>query len=240
MKKQADKNADLLPKVNWRRLDDTPAIFSVKGINAGFWGRDDELTSLEFQNPKQIHSTKIIPAEMLRIAKSTIEADGIYVTQKNEKIAIQTADCLPILIVSEDKKLAMAVHAGWRGLAAGILKEALQLYNSFKINSKKIHIAFGPCLGPKKFEVGPEVLDAFVQSPCQITSEQLNLCVTKGQNDRSFFDMALFAVWYSLSQKLNPKNIHVFRHCTYLEADRWYSYRREGQTGRNWAWVEIK
>ena len=92
------------------------------------------------------------------------EADAAFTTQPGVVLAIQTADCLPILVCSEDGSEVAAIHAGWRGLAGGVVESCI---GRLRTSPEKLLLWLGPAIGPDSYEVGDEVRDAFVaQADC--------------------------------------------------------------------------
>ena len=149
-------------------------------------------------------------------------ADACFASKKNVVCAVLTADCLPVLFSNASGTVVAAAHAGWRGLASGILQETVRAMHLSA--SDEIYAWLGPAIGPTQFEVGSDVLDAFSQlnashsfSPTKVNGKYL-------------------ADIYSLA-KLAMAEVGVFRidggeHCTFTERDRFFSYRRDGVTGR--------
>ena len=103
--------------------------------------------------PQQVHGIEVICVDQ---ESPVIAADAVVTDQLHCPIGIMTADCLPVLFASQD--LIGAAHAGWRGLVAGVLEQTLQEFP----DPAKVRVWLGPCIGRDAFEVGPEVVDAFV------------------------------------------------------------------------------
>ena len=135
----------------------------------------------------------------------------------------------------------MAVHGGWRGLAAGILRAALS--HALKSGCKspnELAIILGPAIGALRYEVGPEVVRAFSNSGLALTEEQLPYAISKGVADRWHLDLATAACLSLCNLGFRPEQIAVFRSCSFEEDHLWYSYRRSGaKPGRIWSWIEI-
>lgn len=148
------------------------------------------------------------------------EADASVSFDHDKVCAVLTADCLPILICDEMGTRVAAIHAGWRGLAAGIIEATVQKLNE---NPHKLLAWFGPAIGSDAFEVGEDVLTAF-----------------KGQGDHSAFRPTSSGKWmadiYYLA-KWRLKQLGITRvfgggFCTFHENERFYSFRRSNPTGR--------
>jgi YfiH family protein len=135
-------------------------------------------------------------------------------------IGILTADCLPVLFTS--KQLVGAAHAGWRGLVSGVLERTLEEF----IDPAEVSVWLGPCIGRDAFEVGPEVVDAFVSKH----SGWSRYFQSVGDSDRSIADLQGIA--RNLLENRGVLTIKSLEACTYSDSARWYSYRRSGTTGR--------
>src|SRR5262245_35608965 len=113
---------DWLARVTW-----TPAFKAARtlerlGVRHGFLGAGDAPPPAR-HHARQVHGTRIAAAEPMRTgdaATARVEADGVLTRTRGEIVAVKTADCLPVLLIDRDRTLAIAVHAGWRGLTAGI------------------------------------------------------------------------------------------------------------------------
>ncbi len=129
---------------NRRRLSETLAI-----PNEPYW--------LE-----QVHGTEVVRPEL----KTTQCADAAFTQQSDTPCVVMTADCLPVLFCDEQGTAVAAAHAGWRGLAAGVLEQTLKCFE----DSSMVMAWMGPAIGPKHFEVGDEVREVFVQQHSQTES----------------------------------------------------------------------
>lgn len=168
------------------------------------------------------HTHSAIAVEATISNKKAI-ADASFTNQINRVCAVLTADCLPVLICNRQGTHVAAIHAGWRGLASGIVEAALAGLNQ---PSEEVLVWLGPAIGPSKFEVGSDVYDAFVSQSAE--SE----CAFKAQPNHKWL-----ADLYELARirlhKQGVQAIYGGEYCTYTEADKFYSYRRDkGNTGR--------
>lgn len=217
-------------------LQDTAGAFTSwqeQGIAHGFLGLGESIPS--FDHCKQVHGTSIVEhsAETSGTVSSRIEADGLYSRQKDLPIAVQTADCVPVLFHSSD--LVMAVHAGWKGLRSGILQEAI---GSFK--DKEYQVGIGPHISQASFEVGPEVMLEFENSAQGWSDLQLAHISNKGVDDRWHLDLGLAAAFNLMNLGVKPQQITLMKTCTKLENEFWHSYRRDAlDAGRNWSWISL-
>jgi YfiH family protein len=145
------------------------------------------------------------------------EADVLEVTERGLPVGVLVADCLPIALASEAEGRLVAVHAGWRGLARGILAAAASLFAS----PAQVSAAVGPAIGPCHYPVGPEVAEAVARgSPAVIDRRDGDLRL----------DLARTAVAAMEANGIRP--VELADLCTACHEDRFFSHRRDGRTGR--------
>ncbi|MDX1304566.1 peptidoglycan editing factor PgeF [Photobacterium sp.] len=167
----------------------------------------------------QIHSNRVIDLE--KPLSAVTDADGSYTQRSGLACAIMTADCLPVLLCDRAGTQVAAVHAGWRGLAGGIIDAALA---KFSAPSSEIMAWLGPAIGPTAFEVGGEVREQFMaQDP---NAEQAFVAY----GDKWLANLYLLAT--QRLQSYGVTQVYGGEHCTFNEPQRFYSYRRDPVTGR--------
>ena len=150
------------------------------------------------------------------------EADAAFTTQPGVVLAIQTADCLPILVCSEDGSEVAAIHAGWRGLAGGVVESCI---GRLRTSPEKLLLWLGPAIGPDSYEVGDEVRDAFV---VQTEFASKAFAPTRAGHWRC----DLYALARQRLKALGVTQIYGGAFDTFTDA-RFYSYRRDGaRSGR--------
>lgn len=168
---------------------------------------------------RQTHSTRVIDASQWQ---ADVEADAIICDAPNQVCVVMTADCLPILITDKSGSQIAAVHAGWRGLLDGIIENTLAKFNA---PASELMAWLGAAIGPEAFEVGPEVKEAFVAIDSRAES-----AFVPSHSDRFLADI------YQLArQRLSAQGVSAIYggdYCTYTEKERFFSYRRDGITGR--------
>jgi len=148
-------------------------------------------------------------------------ADAAFTQQKNQVCAVLTADCLPVFFCDETGQKVAVAHAGWRSLCAGVLEETLACFDA----PEKVMVWLGPGIGANAFEVGGEVREAFVA-----VQSQAEQAFTAKENGKWLGDLYLIA-----KQRLAAKGVvQVYGgdYCTFTESSLFYSFRRDGQTGR--------
>ncbi|OGT31435.1 MAG: multi-copper polyphenol oxidoreductase [Gammaproteobacteria bacterium RIFCSPHIGHO2_12_FULL_35_23] len=168
----------------------------------------------------QTHSN--IAVDTSPSSASPITADARYSNQLKQVCVVQTADCLPLLVCNQQGSEVAAIHAGWRGLATGIIENTLQFFTT---STKDLLVWLGPAIGPSKFEVGKEVKAAF----CNNNSENLQAFSPLG-NDKylaSIYQLATIQL-----HKLGITQIYGGNFCTFSEEGYFFSYRRNKVTGR--------
>ncbi|MBD1559433.1 peptidoglycan editing factor PgeF [Vibrio sp. S9_S30] len=174
----------------------------------------------------QTHSTDV--ASLVSPSKELIDADGTFTSKPNIVCSAMTADCLPVLLTDTKGTQVAAVHAGWRGLAGGILEQALQNFTG------DVMAWLGPAIGQTAFEVGEDVVEAFTS-----VNERAIDAFEQGSNSGKWFaNMSVLA-----TQRLNTEGVslvYASEQCTFSDPHLFYSYRRDGVTGRqaSFIWLE--
>ncbi len=169
---------------------------------------------------QQVHGNTVIEARALHRGQ---EADASFTTEIGQVCAVLTADCLPILLCGPKGPQVAAIHAGWRGLANGIIGQTLK---KLSLPPQQFLAWLGPAIGPLKYEVGAEVYEIF--------------CAQSLDNQKAFQKTSAttwLANLYKLARlqlrALGVSQIFGAEYCTYTENDNFFSYRREqGKTGR--------
>ena len=172
----------------------------------------------------QVHGTVV---EYAPTAKGTPTADASYSDQSGKACVVMTADCLPVLLCNQQGTQVAAAHAGWRGLCNGVLRNAVATFSP----SDQLMAYLGPAIGPEAFEVGAEVLQAFIdksfnkQHRQQIEAAFMPSSVNKYRAD-------LYALARAELVNCGVRHIYGGDYCVFSSADQFYSYRREPVTGR--------
>lgn len=174
----------------------------------------------------QVHSNRVIDAA---ISPSGVDADASFTNKKNIPCVVMVADCLPILLADKKCRVVAAVHGGWRGLASGIIGRTIQ---AMDISASDIQAWLGPAIGPSAFQVGAEVRETFVEQSSVMATAFIE------DGDRYLADIKKIAR-IQLNQ-LAVEDIVTHPGCTYSDSAHFFSYRRDGQTGRMAAaiWLE--
>jgi YfiH family protein len=192
----------------------SPNLSQFPWLVHGFGGRDstypDGIATL-----KQIHSAVVVEAEG-HPGDRFAEGDALITGEPGCIVGVRTADCVPILIADSRTRAVAAVHAGWRGCAAGILGVAVRrMADRFGSLPEDLHAAIGPAIGGCCYEVGPEVAHRFgTWNPDLKHAAGAVKIDLADLNARQLTGIGVPDVWRS--------NL-----CTYCEADRFWSFRRD-------------
>ena len=175
----------------------------------------------------QVHGTHVVPAT--RHSEEPPVADACWTREPALACAVLTADCLPVLLSDRDGSTVAAAHAGWRGLAAGVLEVAVGAMNT---PPSQLLAWLGPAIGPEAFEVGPEVREHFLATtPEAVDRTELDNCFRPRQaGDRFLADLPRLA--RLRLEAMGIGGVEAARSCTVEDADSFFSYRRDGRTGR--------
>ncbi|MCK9047231.1 peptidoglycan editing factor PgeF [Haemophilus influenzae] len=169
----------------------------------------------------QTHSTRVL---QLPYSGQNLEADAVYTNVPNQVCAVMTADCLPVLFTTTSGNEVAAVHAGWRGLCDGVLEETVKY---FQAKSEDIIAWFGPAIGPTAFQVGIDVVKQFVA-----VDEKAKLAFQPNAIEEGKYLGNLYQIATQRLNNLGITQIYGGNHCTFNEKEKFFSYRRDNQTGR--------
>lgn len=180
---------------------------------------DAELsTCLPPQWLQQVHGTTVVEAQADGVVP---QADACWSDQANQPCIVMTADCLPVCFTDLTGSRVAVAHAGWRGLCDGILEQTLQQFP----DPSQVICWLGPAIGPLAFEVGPEVRDQF----CAVQAEA-DIAFRAADNGKWLAD--LYQLARLRLQTEGAHSVHGGGLCTLNDPSRFFSYRREQQTGR--------
>jgi YfiH family protein len=169
---------------------------------------------------KQVHGTRIVEAGSAFLGT---EADGAVARTPGVVLAIQSADCLPVLLADKSGRVIAAAHAGWRGLAEGVIENAVV---AMAVEAADIVAWLGPAIGPASYEVGAEVRAAFVSHDAAAATA----FAPRARPGKYLAD--LYALARQRLQAVGVREVHGGGFCTLREHERFFSFRRDGQTGR--------
>jgi hypothetical protein len=176
----------------------------------------------------QVHGTVAVDVDK---GQKINQGDAAYSRQPGNVCAVMTADCLPVLFCDRQGSVVAAAHAGWRGLLAGVLESAV---GAMQAAPDDILAWLGPAIGPVRFEVGREVRDAFVAGAPAAS------LAFKPRADDSKWLCDIYLLAQQRLQRMGITAISGGEACTVSDGDRFFSYRRDGVTGRmaSLIWLE--
>ncbi|MEM7279049.1 MAG: peptidoglycan editing factor PgeF, partial [Pseudomonadota bacterium] len=199
-----------------RRTGDEPELVAANRDLLQAYLPDQQIHWLE-----QVHGTEVITRSASLQCAAPV-ADAQICREPNQALMIMTADCLPVLFCSADGAVIAAAHAGWRGLAAGILEKTIA---AMAVEPADILAWFGPAISQKHFEVGLGVRAAFCQS-----MPEAEAAFIPNDNDRWQADLTMLAR-LRLAES-GVEQVFGLNACTFADSERFFSYRRENPCGR--------
>ncbi len=181
---------------------------------------------------EQVHSNKVICADDFTSSitrQDALQADASFSRKKGVVCSVMTADCLPVFFCNSAGTEVAVAHAGWRGLHAGIISNTVR---AMKSSPEELLVTLGPAIGPAVFEVGEDVLSAFVEK--NTINEAAFISTRPGHYLCDIYQLARNELAVLGVDKVSGGN-----HCTYSENQLFYSYRKQKITGRmaNLIWM---
>jgi len=175
---------------------------------------------------EQVHGIDVLDLDALAhggAARGIVTADAAHTRRAGRICTVQVADCLPVLLAARDGSAVAAAHAGWRGLAAGVLEATVQ---ALAVEPGQLIGWLGPGIGAAHFEVGEDVRRAFV------THDAAAAAAAFTSNQRGRWQCNLAALARARLAALGVAAVFGGEWCTYADAARFFSYRRDGRCGR--------
>lgn len=209
-------------------IPEVPTPFPLRW---GFTTRQDGTDLAPPLRLRQIHGAEI------HAATSEIQAgDGLWTMNRGMAIGVRVADCVPVLLagITPNGPWIAALHAGWRGAVAGILRQGVALFESQGGKSWELTWALGPGIRRCHFEVGAEVIEAARHDPAWAPD-----LAEARPNGKFHFDLHGFLQHQTQDLGLDPAKDGSVLRCTLCERELLFSYRGGDQEGRQWGWIEI-
>lgn len=178
----------------------------------------------------QVHGVRVIDAALSSCVES---ADASFSTKKNVVCVTMTADCLPVFLCDKAGTVVAAVHAGWRSLCDGVIEQTIK---SMPVEASELMAWLGPAIGPEAFEIGGEVRAQFIAQDAQAESA----FKPKANTDKWLGD--LYSIAKQRLANMGVPAVYGEPNCTYSNPDKFFSFRRDGDTGRmaSLIWLEAK
>jgi polyphenol oxidase len=173
----------------------------------------------------QVHGSRVVFADEVIDLPEDVKADAIATSIPNTPCAIMVADCLPVLFCDDAGQHVAAAHAGWRGLAAGVLENTAI---AMQVPPTSIMAWLGPAIGPSAFEVGDDVREVFVSYDPVAAA----CFVPRGDEYPNKFMANIYALARLSLARAGVTRVYGGEFCTVNDASRFFSYRREGKIGR--------
>lgn len=180
----------------------------------------------------QVHGTRVLDLDAIpdpSVGGTPGAADAAVTRRPGVVCAILTADCLPVLFTEQHGACVAAAHAGWRGLAAGVLEATVA---AMRIEPSRLLAWFGPAIGPRRFEVGGEVREAFLDRDAGAGGAFV------AHGAKWLADLEALA--RRRLQALGVSRIQASSECTHSDPHRFFSHRRDGRTGRQATLIWIR
>ncbi len=182
---------------------------------------------------KQVHGTLPVWVENVTAPP---ESDAALCRQQGMVCAVMVADCLPVFLCDAAGKTVGIVHAGWRGLAGGIIEQSVAEMRLAQLGNSELMAWLGPAIGSEHFEVGEEVYATFVKHD----EKAAQAFMPKGDQHEKKWLADIFALARQRLAAIGVTKVYGGGVCTFSDPVRFYSYRRDGETGRMGAliWLE--
>jgi hypothetical protein len=188
---------------------------------------------------KQVHGAVVVDAARCDPAAPRPDADASFTTAPGIACLVQVADCLPVLFAAEGARGVAAAHAGWRGLAGGVLENTIKaLCVAAACEPTQLQCWLGPCIGPEAFEVGADVLEAFGADPRQPDPQRFRPHTASDGSMRWLANLPLLA--RDRLQAAGVLGVTGGSWCTVGDPSRFFSFRRERASGRMAAAVWLR
>ncbi|MFZ0219782.1 MAG: peptidoglycan editing factor PgeF [Candidatus Aquirickettsiella sp.] len=177
---------------------------------------------------KQVHGNIVISADH---PINNFAADAIYSKKEQTVCAVQTADCLPLLVCSSNSYCVAAIHAGWKGLSNDIIENTIK---ALALPTRDILVWLGPAIGPQAFTVGEQVFQAFLDK------DKANEIAFQPIGNKQWL-ANLYALAQRRLRKLGITSIYGGNYCTFSDSTRFFSFRRDQITGRmlSLIWLDL-
>jgi YfiH family protein len=205
---------------DWPAVPGVRAFFTTRGL--GDVKSESARAALDAMLPsrpkwlKQVHGTTVVDAGAIA-AGTTPEADGAFTNQRGIACSVMTADCMPVLLAARDGSVVGAAHAGWRGLCAGVIERTAGRMGS---PGAGLQAWLGPTIGPRVYEVGAEVRDAFLARDARAADAFV-------PTRPGHWLLDLYAVARQRLADCGIRDVSGGAHCTASEPDLFFSFRRD-------------
>jgi len=198
--------------------------------------RSAGLEGRELLHLHQVHGPRVVRVERNHPHDNNQKADALVGDDATRVLSVRIADCVPVLFATEDGRLVAAIHAGWRGVVAGVALSALEEMNRWRdVPAGRVVAAIGPSISFEAFEVGPEVLDEFA------TAFGPEAPIRRREDGKGHVDLREALRRQLVNAGIPEAHIDATDRCTHTHSDEFFSHRRDrGITGRMAAVIAAK
>jgi YfiH family protein len=201
------------------------------GVRHGF-GTRGEAPPEGLRRPRQVHGARVVDSEE---CAAGIDADAVVARAPGPPVGVVTADCVPVLAASADGRAVAAIHAGWRGLAAGVIGAGIDALRRV-VPGQELRAVIGPHIGRCCYEIDAPVLDAL-----RYFDAELDAATSASRPGHRFLDLGALARSALVRAGVSAREIGLLPDaCTCCDARRFHSYRRDGpRAGRLVHWIGV-
>lgn len=199
-------------------------LLTAAGLEHGF-GTRSSVAPDRVQRPRQVHGIEVVQADReARIAD--VEADAVVTAAAGCAVGVVTADCVPVLVGARDSHAVAAIHAGWRGLAAGVVEAGIHALREHAGPGARLFAAIGPHIGQCCYEVDEPVLDAMTQ---RFKSGEVEAACVMTRPGHARIDLGALTARALEEAGVEPAAQALLAGaCTACDAERFHSFRRDG------------
>ncbi len=235
--------ADDIARAQWLAADAKFSIFNTNKLVFGFCDKYAPPPA-DAHYTTQVHGVAAVMADAASAPLSSIRpaADALMTITPGTTVAVRTADCVPLLMSAavDARHIVAAVHAGWRGLTAGVIAQAVTKMLNYGAKAQDILVAVGPRISAAHYQVGPEVLSALATALGQDAAVDIAACLSDHRGDKAHLDLGVAAFLLLRRLGVVPEHVAIVSRCTY-DDQRLASYRRDGaNAGRNWSFIGLR
>ena len=191
-----------------------------------------------FLFPDQCHTSNIRRVDAGISDSALLNTDALMTNISGRVLCVTTADCIPLIILDRLAHTIAVIHAGWRGLADGIIPGTIgRLKSEYNCQPENLFVGMGPSISAKHYEVGSDVLEKIEQ----VTGNLNQITFSSPSKGKAFLDLGNIAKFQLLSEGISETNIEISGICTFDNTSDFYSARKEGfNTGRFCTGIMIK
>jgi YfiH family protein len=190
------------------------------------------LRDLNLITAKQVHGDNLLKVSS-ETGKGAGVGDGLMTNAPNVIVGVLAADCVPLLFLEPKRRIAAAVHAGWRGTAAGIAARAIaRMKEDYQVHVSDLYVGMGPSIGPCCYQVGKEVAEQIAANWKEEVKD-----AWRPEGSKGWLDLGAINEAQLVSVGVPRRQIQRLGLCTACDVERFFSYRKEGKTGSQLSFI---